>query len=367
MSFINVLNEYESFDYKTFFSNIDNNYIKKILTKDKISRMDFLALLSEKASPFLEQMAKKAHKLTVQYFGHTISLYIPVYISNYCSNQCIYCGFNIKNKIKRKKLSLPEIETEARKVQETGMRHVLLLTGESRSAASFEYIKEAVKIMEKYFPSVSIEMFPMDLDEYSQLKKLGVDGLTVYQEVYDREIYKKVHLQGRKTDYEYRLNAPERGAEAGFRLVNIGALFGLGELEKEAFFSGLHAEYLQNKYLDTEFAVSLPRINPAEGGFKPYYTLSDKKFVQFMLAFRIFLPRLGINISTRESSEFRDHLIYLGATRFSAGSKTDVGGYSHDDHDSQQFSISDTRDTSEVVKMIRDKGFQPVFKDWELF
>lgn len=367
MSFYKVIQEFDDFDFDGYFERVTDADVQKTLAKEKLSGRDFLNLLSEKAVPYLEPMAQKARRLTIQYFGRTIQLYIPLYISNYCSNECIYCGFNRTHKIHRKKLTLEEIEEEAATIAETEMKHILVLTGEARPVTPLSYIEDAVKILKKRFSSISIEMFPMDEAEYRRLKQAGVDGLTIYQEVYDRSVYQAVHRAGKKTDYRYRLDAPERGARAGFRMVNIGTLFGLGEKRKEAFYAGLHARYLEDKYLDTEISLSLPRINEAEGGFKPYDIVDDKTFVQFLLAYRLFLPRAGIAISTRERAAFRDRLLFLGATRFSAGSRTDVGGYTLPEEDSSpQFEISDERDVAEIVRTIKEKGFQPVFKDWEL-
>jgi 2-iminoacetate synthase len=311
-------------------------------------------------------MARKAHQLTVQYFGRTIQLYIPLYISNYCANACVYCGFHRDNKIRRKKLSLEEIEGEARALAATGMRHLLLLTGEAPAVTPIEYLEDAVRLLKKHFASVSIEIFPLDEPDYRRLKEAGVDGLTLYQEVYDEQRYALVHPAGRKADYQYRLEAPERGARAGFRMVNIGPLVGIGEVRSEVFVSGLHARYLQDSYLQTEISLSLPRMNPAEGGYQPEYVADDRTFVQFMTALRCFLPRLGLTISTRECAAFRDNLIPLGATRFSAGSCTGVGGYAEgEDAGSPQFAITDERSVAEVVEAIRAAGYQPVYKDWD--
>jgi len=229
-----------------------------------------------------------------------------------------------------------------------------------------EYIEAALRLLKKYFASVSIEMFPMTEREYHRLKEAGVDGLTLYQEVYDREIYRQVHLAGPKADYRFRLDAPERGARSGFRAVNIGALIGLGEKRREVFFTGLHARYLDDLFLETEVGVSLPRFNPAEGDFQPRHPANDREFVQFLLALRLFLPRSGITVSTRERAAFRDRLVHLGATRFSAGSCTGVGGYAHPERrDTPQFEISDTRDIAQVVRAITAQGYQPVYKDWD--
>ncbi|WP_028579127.1 2-iminoacetate synthase ThiH [Desulfogranum japonicum] len=366
MSFYNTLEQFDHFDFSSFFNSVSDDRVRDCLTKEYLNAYDFLTLLSPKAGNHLEMIAKVAQKKTIQYFGKTIQLFAPLYISNYCTNKCIYCGFNHANVIDRRKLTIEEIEKEAKAISSRGIQHILLLTGESRQATPMEYLLEAVKCLKHYFASVSIEIFPLECHEYVLLQQAGVDGLTLFQEVYDKVIYDKVHLAGKKKDYHYRLDAPERGAMAGFRNVNIGALLGLGEMRSEFFFTGLHARYLDDKYLDTEVAVSLPRFNPAECDFHPEFPVNDKTFVQFLLAFRLFFPRAGITVSTRENAYMRDHLIHLGATRFSAGVSTSVGGYAqHQDQSTPQFEITDGRSVEEVVSAISSNGYQPVYKDWD--
>ena len=364
MSFLNILKEYNDFDFEGYFKSVDDDMVLSSINKRVLDRFDFLNLLSPKAKNHLELMAQKAHEVTVANFGYTINLYLPIYISNYCSSDCLYCGFSKKNRIQRKKLSLEEIETEAKEIAKSGIKHILLLTGESRSVTPLKYLCDAVKILKKYFSLVAIEVYPMSQEDYEVLFKAGVDALTVYQETYDKKIYESVHVSGEKSDYEYRLETPKRGAEAGFRNINIGALFGLGDIQKEAFFSGLHASYLSDKYLGCEFGLSLPRINDAEGGFKPNHILDDVTFVQIMCAYRLFLPRVEINISTRENADFRDNLLKICATKFSAGSKTEVGGYTKAKTE-PQFEISDRRESSEVISRIQKLGYEPVYKNWE--
>lgn len=367
MSFYNEIERYRAFDFQSFFDRVTPGRVEAALAKEKLSENDFLALLSPTASAYLEQLARKAHKLTGQYFGHTIQLFIPLYISNYCANECVYCGFHRGNDIRRKKLSLAEIEVEAKAIAATGMRHLLLLTGEAPAITPIDYLEDVVRLLKKYFASVAIEIFPLDEEDYQRLRVAGVDGLTLYQETYDENRYGLVHKAGRKTDYHYRLDAPERGARAGFRMVNVGPLLGLGEVRSEVFFTGLHAKYLDDKFLQTEISLSLPRMNPAEGNYQPEFEADDRSFVQFMTALRCYLPRAGLTVSTRESAAFRDNLIRLGATRFSAGSCTGVGGYGErQETGTPQFEITDERSVDEVVLAIRDAGYQPVYKDWDM-
>jgi len=247
-----------------------------------------------------------------------------------------------------------------------GLRHIILLTGESRIHSSVEYLCDTIEVMKKYFSSLSIEIQPIDTSEYKTLVAHGIDGLTVYQEVYNEEIYKQHHLKGPKRNYRYRLDAPERGCQAGMKSVNIGALLGMDDWRKEVFFTGLHARYLQKKYLHTDIALSFPRIRPNLGGFQPKVNVTDKNLVQAMLAARLLLPRAGMTLSTRESAELRRHLLPLGVTKMSAASSTVVGGYANKDHSHSQFEISDKRSVAEVKASLREQGYQPVVKDWEM-
>ncbi len=387
MPFINTIEQYADFDFDSYFASVTDKMVLQTLAKStggtdlsgaagltstdsaggahSLTTQDFLNLLSPQATKHLEPMAQRAHILTKQRFGRAMQLYIPLYISNYCTNQCVYCGFNTKNSIHRRHLTLEEIEVEAQAVAKTGIQHILVLTGESEKLATFEYIAQAVKILKRHFASVSIEVYPLSTEQYQKLQELGVDGLTMYQETYNRQVYKEVHPKGRKSDYLWRLNTPERGAKAGIRSINIGPLFGLETVRKEAFFSGLHANYLMRNYPASEVSLSLPRINPAEGGFEPAMPLDDPTFVQFMLTYRIFLPEVGINVSTRESARFREQILPLGVTKMSIGSKTTVGGYADAKGSTAQFEISDTREISDFVHMLHQKGYQAVYKDWE--
>lgn len=365
MSFYEKYLEYREFDFEKFYNNLTDNYILSIINKDRINELEFLALLSAKAGKYIELMAQKSKKLTLQHFGKVIFLYTPIYVANHCVNQCVYCGFNISNDIVRKKLTLEEVEKEATIISDTGLKHILLLTGESRLHSPVDYIKECVIILKKYFRSISIEVYPLKTDEYRELVKAGVDGFTMYQEVYNEDIYGQLHLKGPKKNYRYRIDAPERACMAGMRSVNIGALLGLDDWEREAFFTGIHADYLQNKYPDTEISVSMPRMRPHNGEFQPKVDVDDKSLVQIMFAFRLFMPRVGITLSTRERAEFRDNLIGLGVTKMSAGSSTEVGGHALDSKSEGQFDISDTRNVEQMKELIYSKGYQPVFKDWQ--
>ena len=365
MSFYDKYMKFKAFDFSNFFENVTDNQILNIISKDRLNELDFLALLSDKAARHLETLAVKAKQLTLQHFGKVILLYTPMYLANFCVNQCVYCGFNITNKITRKKLSPDEVEQEAKEIVSTGLRHILILTGESKLETPVSYIRECVEVLKKYFRSISIEIYPIETEEYAQLIEAGVDGITIYQEVYKEDTYKSLHLKGPKRNYRYRLDAPERACKASIRGVNVGALLGLDDWKKEAFYTGLHADYLQNKYMDAEVGLSLPRIRPHVGEFQPKCNVEDKDLVQIMLAMRLFMPRAGIAISTRERAWFRDNLIGLGVTRMSAGVSTEVGGRTLKEKSEGQFDISDLRSVDEIKEMIYKKGYQPIFKDWQ--
>lgn len=367
MSFYNYISTYNNFNYETFFEDINEQTIINILNKDRLNKFDFWALLSPAAEVFLEHIAVKAHEISLKNFGKTVLLYTPLYLSNFCINRCAYCSYNLDNSIKRKKLTLEEIEVEAKAIASTGLKHILVLTGEHEGATPVSYICDAVKVLKKYFDSISIEIYPLTEDKYKELVEAGVDGLTIYQEVYSEKIYDKIHLSGPKKDYRFRLDAPERGCRANMRSVNIGSLLGLDDWREEAFKTGLHGEYLQSKYPEVELSISLPRIRPHVGSFTEIHEVKDKNLVQILLALRLFLPRAGITISTRERAEFRDNLINLGVTKMSAGVSTEVGGHSEVSKGDSQFDISDERSVDEVRQAILSRGYQPIFKDWMSF
>jgi len=364
MSFYDIVSRYSDFEYESFLSRVRASDIEKILEKDKIGELEFLSLLSPVALGHIEHMARKARELSLKHFGKAVLLYAPIYISNYCVNRCAYCGFNCSNDIKRRKLSMEEVEDEARELSSTGIRHVLLLTGESKKDSPIEYVIEASNVLAKYFDSVSIEINPSTLDEYRAAEKAGIDGMTVYQETYDEDVYDSVHISGPKKNYRFRLDTPERACMADMRNVNIGALLGLSDWTRDAFMTGLHAKYLQDRYSHVEIGVSFPRIRPHIGKFEQVKGVKDMQLVQAMLAARLFLPRVSQNISTREKKEFRDNLIPLGINKFSAGSCTEVGGYCGEKSNAQ-FEISDERSVREVEQAICNMGYQPLFKNWQ--
>lgn len=367
MGYYNIYSRYKNSKWNELFEGISAQTIENAVYSDEVGIDQFIALLSVDAEERLEEMASRGHELTLKYFGKSIQLYTPLYLSNYCDNGCVYCGFNSTNKIERRKLSLDEVEKEARAISSSGLKHILILTGESRSESPIGYIKDCVKLLREFFSSISIEVYALNESEYAELVREGVDGLTIYQEVYDEAIYNKVHPFGPKVDYKFRLDAPERGARAGMRNVNIGVLFGLDDWRREVFLMGLHAKYLQDKFPDVEIGASIPRIRPHTGSFTPAFEVSDKNIVQTLVALRIFLPRISLAVSTREDPLFRENIAPLGITRMSAGSITCVGGHAieaHEETGASQFDISDRRSVGQIKAMLESKGYQPVLKDW---
>ena len=347
-------------------SRLSDDFIKKTVHKEKVDLGGFFALLSPGAEDYLEDMAQKANRLTVQNFGKTVQLYTPMYLSNWCDNECAYCGFNLNNDIQRKSLKIDEVKKEAEFIASSGLKNILILTGSSREKSPVSYIKECVKVLKGYFSSICIEVYALSQDEYASLIALGVDGLTIYQETYDEETYARVHPAGPKRDYRYRLEAPERALTEGMRLVNIGVLFGLSDWRRDAFFLGMHAAFLQDKFPSSDISISVPRIRPQVGSFNAACRVTDKNIVQVVTALRLFLPRVGITLSTREGSRFRENLIPLGVTRMSAGSTTKVGGHAAfpEEDNPEQFEIYDSRNIGEIKNMLRGKKYHPVLKDW---
>ncbi|MCE5335526.1 MAG: 2-iminoacetate synthase ThiH [Desulfobacteraceae bacterium] len=326
---------------------------------------NFMSFLSPAAKPFLEEMAQRAHALTLQRFGKTISLFAPLYVSNYCNNSCAYCGFNTKNTVERLALTPEEAFREGEFISRMGFRHLLLVSGEAPKIASLEYFAETADLLRHLFPSLAVEIYPMDTEQYRTLIAHGIDGLTVFQETYNEELYGHVHLGGKKRNYRWRLETPDRGGEAGFRRIGLGALLGLDDWRVEGFFLGLHTRYLMRRFWKSQIAISFPRLRPAAGAFQPMHPVSDFEFVQLLIALRLFLPDTGFTLSTREPAAFRDHLIPLGITSMSAGSKTEPGGYTQDNGAEAQFEIADHRSPDAVAEIIRKKGYEPVWKDWD--
>ncbi len=364
MTFYDQMTRLRDMDFAAKFAGVRPEQIQTALNKTDLQADDFLALLAPAAEGRLEEMARAAHKSTLCNFGRSILLYTPLYLANYCINRCVYCGFNAANNIPRRALTLPEVEAEGKAIALSGLQHLLVLTGESPRHSPVSYIMECIKILRKYFSSISIEIYPVSTEEYGEFAAAGVDGITLYQEVYNEGIYSRLHPAGPKRDYRFRLEAPERAAEAGVRTINTGALLGLGEWRSEVFLAGLHLAYLQKRFPDIEFSLSFPRIRPQFGDYQPEFPVSDRALVQSILAVRLFQPRAGITLSTRENAQLRDSLIHLGVTKMSAGSSTVIGGHTGARDAIGQFEISDNRTVEEMRRSIAGLGYKAVLKDW---
>lgn len=316
--------------------------------------------------PFLEGLAQKSRTLTRQHFGRTISLYAPLYLSNFCSSYCTYCGFNSHNRIKRFKLTAQEMQKEMKFVADQGIENILLLTGESYKVTPLSYLKEAVEAAKNYFPNIALEVHPMEEAEYKKLFEQGVDGITVYQETYDPTRYAQVHISGTKSNYNFRYDTPQRAAKAGIRSISMGILLGLANAAEDLFCLYQHLRYMEKNFPGAEYSVSFPRLKPIKGENFAQCFIDDKTFIKIICLTRILFPRVGINLSTREDPALRDHALELGVTRMSAGSNTAVGGYTLKTTEEQdpQFDIADHRSVQEIVELLKGRHFDPVFTDW---
>lgn len=326
---------------------------------------DFKALISPAALPYLEQMAQLSHQLTKKRFGKTVQLFAPMYLSNECNNICTYCGFSFDNKIKRKTLSAAEIIQEINEIKKHGFNHILLVTGEANHTVHVDYFLKAIELIKPHFANISIEVQPLEEDEYRTLHEAGVNAVLVYQETYHQEKYKDYHTKGKKSNFYYRLETPDRIGKAGMHKIGLGVLLGLDDWRTDSFFCALHLDYLQRKYWQTKYSLSFPRIRPAEGVDASNYRINDKELVQLICAYRLLNEELEISISTRESEIFRNYIIKLGTTTMSAGSKTNPGGYVVDPETLEQFEISDERTPKQIADLITAQGYEPVWKDWD--
>ncbi len=339
--------------------------VERALAGAPVDLDGFLALISPAASPYLEELAARAQAVTRERFGRVIQMYAPLYVSNECTNGCVYCGFNRANPVRRVTLAPEQVEAEAQALWRAGFRSVLLVSGEAPRAVPPAYLEHVAGRLHRRFASVSVEVYPLDEDGYARLVAAGVDGLTVYQETYDPQLYARVHPSGPKADYRWRLGAPARGAAAGMRRVGIGALLGLGPWRQEAAAVALHALWLQRRYWETQVCVSFPRLRAAAGGIVPPHPVPDRDLVQLACALRLLLPDAGLVLSTREEPRFRDGLAPLCITHMSAGSRTEPGGYTHPEEAEGQFQVEDRRSPAEVSARLAGLGIEPVWKDWD--
>lgn len=334
----------------------------------EIDLEDFKALVSPAASVplYLETMAGLSRKATQKKFGKTVQFYIPMYLSNACTNHCIYCGFNHENKFARVTLNDEQIMEECKVLKAMGFEHLLLLTGESPKDAGIDYLEHAMKLLAPHFAQLSLEVQPMDTPDYERLRKSNLHAVYVYQETYNRERYKFYHPAGMKRNFEWRVNSQDRLGMANVNKIGLGALLGLEDWRAEAVFMAMHLRHLEKNYWRSKYCVAFPRMRPHEGeGFQPQNVLSDKEFVQMIWAFRIFDDEIEMSLTTRESRKFRDHMVSLGITSLSAGSQTDPGGYAHPNQEIAQFETNDTRSPEEMKKMVEEQGYEVIWKDWD--
>lgn len=343
------------------------NDVRRALEHDEKTVDDFKALLSPAALPLLEEIAEAARVETKKHFGNSVNMFTPLYISNYCENYCIYCGFNCHNKIHRAKLNAEEIEHEMQAIAKTGLQEILILTGESKKMSDVKYIGEACKIARKYFKVVGLEVYPMNSDEYRYVHECGADYVTVFQETYNSDKYETLHLAGHKRIFPYRVNTQERALMGGMRGVGFAALLGLSDFRKDAFATGMHAYLIQRKYPHAEIAFSCPRLRPIINNDKINpKDVHEPQLLQVICAYRLFMPFASITISTRECQRFRDNVVDIAATKISAGVDVGIGGHDgeREKKGDEQFEISDSRNVDEVYKALTDKGLQPVMSDY---
>ena len=364
-----VMAHVNSYDYSKYTARD----VRAALDHERCSIEDFKALLSPAAEPFLEEMAERASIETSRHFGNTVYLFTPLYIANYCDNYCVYCGFNCYNHIHRMKLNMEQIEHEMKVIADSGMEEILILTGESRAKSDVKYIGEACKLARKYFRLVGIEIYPVNTDEYRYLHECGVDYVTVFQETYDSDKYETLHLMGNKRIWPYRFDTQERALMAGMRGVAFSALLGLSDFHKDALASALHVYYLQRKYPHAEMALSCPRLRPIINNDKINpLDVHEKQLCQILCAYRIFLPYVGITVSSRESASFRNGIVKIAATKISAGVSTGIGDHESkytgkeavEEEGDEQFEIEDGRSLDEMFDDIADEGLQPVLNDY---
>lgn len=339
--------------------------VERALQKRRRSLDDFQALISPAALPYLEQMAAESAARTVQRFGRTVQMYIPLYLSNECQNICTYCGFSLHNRIPRTTLSDEQILREAEIVRSYGFDHVLLVTGEATHTVGVDYFANALQLIRPHFSHISMEVQPLDQEDYERLIPLGLNAVLVYQETYRRERYRTHHPKGRKANFDYRLDTPDRLGRAGINKIGLGVLLGLENWRTDSFFTALHLSYLERTYWKTRYSISFPRLRPAAGLAEPTAVMSDRELVQLLCAYRLLNSEVELSISTRESEQFRNNIFKLGATAMSAGSRTDPGGYASGLHALEQFEISDERTPQDVARMIASQGYEVVWKDWD--
>ncbi|MGO0308120.1 2-iminoacetate synthase ThiH [Endozoicomonas acroporae] len=368
MTFLDHFNQLQWDELKMTIHSQTAADVENALHSTRLNHQQFLALISPAAEPYLEAMAQKSRQLTRQRFGNTLQLFIPLYLSNKCTNICTYCGFSLGNKIRRKTLKMDELDREVAAIKKMGFDHILLVTGEAPGTVGVSYIKSVIERLRPHFAHISIEVQPLDQEDYQSLMAAGLDAVLVYQETYHRSAYEQYHLRGSKMNFNYRLETADRLGRAGIDKIGVGALIGLEDWRTDSAMVAAHLDYLEKTYWRTRYSISFPRLRPCEGDFQPVSVISDRQLVQLICAYRLFKPEAELSLSTRESATFRDNVLPLGITTMSAYSSTHPGGYADDNilgnEDLEQFTIDDNRRPEAVADAIRAKGLEPVWKDW---
>lgn len=345
--------------------------VERVLAKaarggKQLTPEDFMCLISPAADPYLEQMARLANMYTRERFGNTISMYIPMYVSNACTNKCVYCGFNHDNPFARTTLTMEQIEAECKAIKKLGpFDNLLIVSGEYPSLCGVEYLERALHTCRPYFNNLTIEVQPMKTEYYERLTHSGLNGVVCFQETYHREAYRRYHPRGMKSHYEWRLNGFDRMGQAGVHKIGMGVLIGLEDWRADVAMMARHLRYLQRHYWRTRYSVNFPRMRPSESGYQPNVVLTDRELARLTVAFRLFDHDVDISYSTRETPRFRDNMMRLGVTSMSAGSRTEPGGYVSTPDALEQFEVSDERTPAEVAAAIERQGYDVVWKDWD--
>lgn len=369
--FADIIDSYDWDETIRLIEEATDADVRRVLAKASrnmkpLTPEEFAILISEAADPYMEEMAGMSRHFTKERFGNTISMYIPMYVSNACTNKCVYCGFNHDNEYTRTTLTLDQIEDECRAIKRLGpFENLLIVSGEYPTLSGVDYLEKVIQRCRPYFHNLTIEVMPMKSRDYARLTKSGLNGVVCFQETYHRDAYRRYHPRGMKSHYDWRLNGFDRMGEAGVHKIGMGVLLGLEDWRADVVMMARHLRYLQKNYWRSRFSVNFPRMRPSESGFQPVSIISDRQLARLTFAFRIFDHDVDISYSTRESDEYRDHIMTLGVTSMSAGSQTEPGGYATSPDALEQFEISDDRTPAEVAEAIRANGYEPVWKDWD--
>lgn len=369
--FADVIDQYDWDDTVKMVENASEADVRRVLAKARrnvkpLTPEEFAILISPAADPFLEEMAQLSRHYTLERFGNTISMYIPMYVSNACTNKCVYCGFNHDNKYARTTLTFPQIEDECKAIKKLGpFENLLIVSGEYPSLCGIDYLEKTLQVCRPYFHNLTLEVQPLRSREYARLAEAGLNGVVCFQETYHRDAYKTYHPQGMKSHYAWRLNGYDRMGEAGMHKIGLGVLLGLEDWRADTVMMARHLRYLQKRYWRSRFSVNFPRMRPSESGYQPKVVISDRELAKLTFAFRIFEHDIDISFSTREAPYYRDHILKAGVTSMSAGSQTEPGGYCTSPDALEQFEVSDSRTPMQVAEAIRKQGYEPVWKDWD--